>query len=401
MRYLLALFAVVFTTIAHAAPSANCVNKFAGVWNHGGLAGGNKGTLTRDGRAICTENAACQAEGTWTCSGNTMTYTTGMGSYLYTLQPDGSITANGGAARATRIGAAPAASREAAAQPKPIGQAPKPASTPKLSSSDGDCSDVSGLAGPRIECKRSEGRKPTAAPPKPKEVAAKPSPPTTTDPTGDRGRATQLLSELFPEAAIVKPVPAKEPETTQIKPVPPAQSEDTLTPDERDRLTKQAMGYVLSAQAVLAQDDLTCASYDLAASQLRNAATWYKILKDENRREKASRYAEKIQDIGIRIRVADKCGALKAVNRKKSSPKPPEVKAGTMDCKKQFEAMQKNFQYSTDYLVRAYQQVDAGCSADGLAKATLRQCVSASVAWANLSKPELDSRLAKAQCPKF
>ncbi|KAA0076094.1 hypothetical protein [Tardiphaga sp. P9-11] len=36
-----------------------------------------------------------------------MLYTTSMGSYTYTLQPDGSITANGGAARATRIGAAP------------------------------------------------------------------------------------------------------------------------------------------------------------------------------------------------------------------------------------------------------------------------------------------------------
>lgn len=109
MRNFVTAFALLSTVVsAAAAPPASCVNKFAGEWQHGGLTGGNRGTLTRDGRAICSQNAACQAEGTWTCAGNTMLYTTSMGSWTYTLQPDGSITANGGAARATRIGAAPA-----------------------------------------------------------------------------------------------------------------------------------------------------------------------------------------------------------------------------------------------------------------------------------------------------
>lgn len=99
------LFSIIAS--AAAAPPASCVNKFAGEWLHNGN-GGNRGTLTRDGRAICTENTFCQAEGTWTCAGDTMTYTTSLGSWVYTLMPDGSITANGGVARATRIGRAPA-----------------------------------------------------------------------------------------------------------------------------------------------------------------------------------------------------------------------------------------------------------------------------------------------------
>lgn len=108
MRYLVSLpfAAAVFVTPAFAAPPASCASKFIGEWRH---SGGNKGTLTADGRAICSEHAACQAEGTWTCSGNNMTYTTSLGSWVYTLQPDGSITANGGIARAVRIGRAPAA----------------------------------------------------------------------------------------------------------------------------------------------------------------------------------------------------------------------------------------------------------------------------------------------------
>jgi hypothetical protein len=108
MRFFICVIGL-FSTIASAAaaPPASCVNKFAGEWLHNGN-GGNRGTLTRDGRAICTENTFCQSEGTWTCAGDTMTYTTSLGSWVYTLMPDGSITANGGVARATRIGRAPA-----------------------------------------------------------------------------------------------------------------------------------------------------------------------------------------------------------------------------------------------------------------------------------------------------
>jgi hypothetical protein len=206
---------------------------------------------------------------------------------------------------------------------------------------------------------------------------------------------------LFPEAAIVKPTPAKEVEATDIKPAPSTQPEDNLTSDERDRLKQQALGYVISAQAVLSEDDLTCASYDLAASHLRNAGTWYKLLKDDNRRDVALRYAEKIQDIGIRIRVADKCGALRAPRRTKTLLKPAETKAGTKDCKKQFDSFQKNSYFADTYLVEAYKMIEKGCSADGLAKATLRQCVSASVAWTNVSKSDVDDRLAKAKCQKY
>src|SRR3954452_7414906 len=107
MRFFVAAIALLATTCSAAAtPPSSCASKFAGEWQHNGN-GGNRGTLTRDGRAICSENTFCQAEGTWTCAGNTMTYTTSLGSYVYTLMPDGSIAANGGKARATRIGRAP------------------------------------------------------------------------------------------------------------------------------------------------------------------------------------------------------------------------------------------------------------------------------------------------------
>lgn len=142
MRFILFLpfAAAASVTPAFAAPPASCASKFIGEWRH---SGGNKGTLTADGRAICSEHAACQAEGTWTCAGNNMTYNTSMGSWVYTLQPDGSIAANGGIARAVRIGRAPAAT----ANPAPTGpsmvagvngQTAKPAKPIK------DCSGVSG-----------------------------------------------------------------------------------------------------------------------------------------------------------------------------------------------------------------------------------------------------------------
>lgn len=119
MRIVIAVSILLCTVAAaSAAPPASCVNKFAGEWNHGGALGGNRGTLTRDGRAICSQNAFCQAEGTWTCSGDIMQYTTSMGSWTYTLQPDGSITANGGAARATRVGAAPGGAPRRTANPR-------------------------------------------------------------------------------------------------------------------------------------------------------------------------------------------------------------------------------------------------------------------------------------------
>jgi len=67
---------------AAAAPQSSCAGKFVGEWRH---TGENKGTLTADGRAICTEHFGCE-QGTWTCSGNTMTYTNSMGTWDYTLQ---------------------------------------------------------------------------------------------------------------------------------------------------------------------------------------------------------------------------------------------------------------------------------------------------------------------------
>jgi hypothetical protein len=51
-------------------------------------------------------------QGTWTCSGNVLTYINSGGTWDYTLAPDGkSMSANGGAAVAVRMGSVPASAR--------------------------------------------------------------------------------------------------------------------------------------------------------------------------------------------------------------------------------------------------------------------------------------------------
>lgn len=103
---------------AGAAPPSSCAAKFIGEWRHSGS--GNRGTVTPDGRALCSEHPSC-VQGTWTCSGNVLTYTNSLGSWDYTLAPDGkSMSTNGGAAVATRIGAVPASARS-----KDLGSATK------------------------------------------------------------------------------------------------------------------------------------------------------------------------------------------------------------------------------------------------------------------------------------
>ncbi len=110
MRYFLLLSVLLSgTAAAEAAPQSSCAAKFIGDWRHSGS--GNRGTLLPDGRALCSEHPAC-VQGTWTCSGNVLTYTNSAGTWNYTLEPDGkSMSTNGGAATAVRIGAVPANAR--------------------------------------------------------------------------------------------------------------------------------------------------------------------------------------------------------------------------------------------------------------------------------------------------
>ena len=103
---------------AFAAPPASCASKFVGEWRHSGS--GNRGSVLRDGRALCSEHPAC-VQGTWTCSGNVLIYTNSLGSWNYTLAPDGR-TMSTGTAVSTRIGPVPASARSAA--PMPSAQSP-------------------------------------------------------------------------------------------------------------------------------------------------------------------------------------------------------------------------------------------------------------------------------------
>ena len=100
----LILFALVFLqSNAFAAPPASCAHKFIGKWQHGTS---NQAELTPDGQAICSGNPFC-TQGTWTCNGDNLIYTTSAGTYVYTLQPSGVMTY--GSITVTRIGPAPAA----------------------------------------------------------------------------------------------------------------------------------------------------------------------------------------------------------------------------------------------------------------------------------------------------
>lgn len=104
---------------ALAAPPASCANKFIGKWQHGTS---NIADLTPDGQAICSGNPFC-TQGTWTCNGDSLTYTTSAGTYVYTLQPSGVMTY--GSIVVTRIGPPPSI----AAAPSPAAAA-RPAAAP-------------------------------------------------------------------------------------------------------------------------------------------------------------------------------------------------------------------------------------------------------------------------------
>ena len=94
------------STAALARPPKSCAWKFVGSWIHHGMGMSNKIRLTADGRAICSGNIAC-GKGTWTCSGNKEIYSNGLYSTVYTLRPNGTMTARGGALVVTRVGAHP------------------------------------------------------------------------------------------------------------------------------------------------------------------------------------------------------------------------------------------------------------------------------------------------------
>ena len=113
-----ALLLPAMTSAALATPPASCASKFVGEWRHSGS--GNRGSVLRDGRALCSEHPAC-VQGTWTCEGNVLIYTNSLGSWNYTLAPDGR-TMSTGTAVSTRIGPVPASARSAA--PPPAAQSP-------------------------------------------------------------------------------------------------------------------------------------------------------------------------------------------------------------------------------------------------------------------------------------
>lgn len=91
-------------TCATASPPPDCGKRFIGVWRHQGGFISNTEKLEPGGRAVCSDNVACM-QGSWTCRGNELYYTTSMGTSTYVLQPDG--TMRYGNNIATRVGQMP------------------------------------------------------------------------------------------------------------------------------------------------------------------------------------------------------------------------------------------------------------------------------------------------------
>ncbi|MDI3560240.1 hypothetical protein [Bradyrhizobium sp. Arg816] len=129
-----------------------------------------------------------------------MTYNTSLGSWVYTLQPDGSITANGGIARAVRIGRAPPAPVKSAqissSEAAVVGnQNSKPAKSTK------DCSGVSGkVNGVELTPMKCDDAAPRAAAlaPAPNAEPAKPTQVTSGTVAGSK-RAMDAIADISPE----------------------------------------------------------------------------------------------------------------------------------------------------------------------------------------------------------
>jgi hypothetical protein len=107
MRLLIAASLLLASIASAAAVPSSCAGKFIGEWRHSGS--GNRGSVKADGRALCSEHPAC-VQGTWTCSGNVFIYTNPVGTWNYTLAPDGR-TMSTGSAVSTRLGPVPASAR--------------------------------------------------------------------------------------------------------------------------------------------------------------------------------------------------------------------------------------------------------------------------------------------------
>jgi hypothetical protein len=80
---------------AMAAPPSSCASKFVGTWQHS-----TTNVATRWQRSLQRQRFCLQ--GTWTCNGNSLTYTNSSGTFVYTLQSSGVMTY--GSFIVTRIG---------------------------------------------------------------------------------------------------------------------------------------------------------------------------------------------------------------------------------------------------------------------------------------------------------
>ena len=95
-----------FTTLSvNAAPSPQCASKYIGTWEHKGGGTSNIAIIKADGGLACDGNVFC-SQGTWDCSGNTMSYRNSLVSADYKMINPNLMNGPNGTVMA-RVGAAP------------------------------------------------------------------------------------------------------------------------------------------------------------------------------------------------------------------------------------------------------------------------------------------------------
>jgi hypothetical protein len=128
---------------ADAAPPASCASKFVGSWMVRVNATGQTypAQIFANGRSHAT-CPLCTPGGSWTCSGNTISYTVDNGATgQATLSEDGRTT-TGGCCTSTRMGPAPRVAPAA-----PVQQAKVVAPEKHVSNQRQSCSDITGTGG--------------------------------------------------------------------------------------------------------------------------------------------------------------------------------------------------------------------------------------------------------------
>ncbi|MBN9041626.1 MAG: hypothetical protein BGP05_03290 [Rhizobiales bacterium 62-47] len=300
---------------------------------------------------------------------------------------------------AARTAAAPSQTQKPAASPPPRA----------ASRADGDCSDVSGTGGPRIQCKETRAApvnpdKASAKPQKTPAVQEKPKP--TVVHSAETGIATRIAAELFPEA-VPEPAPPKPAEpTAEVRPDSTPEVKAPAVAPPSPELTAARERLRTSARAALASP--SCSAYERVAGDAKAVAAAYRTLGDSANETAMNAKVAKIDNTVSEMRSSSRCGGFSVAtpqSQGRNNAKPAKVSAA--DCatmmnywkKIDHDAKGQN-NVRADVAVARMEMMSAGVCNDTRYKPDLRECATASLRWAeaNVSEQEIKRRLKVANC---